>query len=172
MVQGDSAKIIANTAQSGNLLYSWAPVNDLSCRDCPETWASPSGSTVYTITATDGNKICRKEAKVQIYVKPCGIEIPAAFSPNQDSRNDVFFVYGNNCVKQIRQMVIYNRWGEVIWMRENFSASDPTNGWNGTYQGMLTPAGTYPYKIKAEMVNGNCWIMRELLICCGNFQFH
>ncbi|WP_229215181.1 T9SS type B sorting domain-containing protein [Dyadobacter bucti] len=155
MVQGDSVQVGIDTSPSTDFLYSWLPANDLSCTNCPETWASPPISTIYTITVTDKDKICKQEGRVQIYVKPCGVEIPAAFSPNQDSQNEVFFIYGNSCVKQIRQMFIYNRWGQVIWMRENFSASDPANGWNGTYQGMLTPAGTYPYKIKAELVNGN-----------------
>lgn len=32
--------------------YSWSPTNDLSCTDCPNPLASPSSSTVYTLTLT------------------------------------------------------------------------------------------------------------------------
>ncbi len=87
-------------------------------------------------------------------VRPCGIYPPTAFSPNHDGENDVFFVYGNSCVSKVKKMVIYNRWGEVIYMKENFAASEPSNGWDGNYKGQPTEPGVYPYKIKVEFKSG------------------
>ena len=99
--------------------------------------------------------MCSRDGKVRIVVKPCGLSIPDAFSPNQDEYNEVFFAYGNVCVKQIKEMTIYNRWGEVIYHQQNFAASDPAFGWGGMYHGTMSAPGEYPYKIQAELKDGN-----------------
>jgi gliding motility-associated-like protein len=39
-------------------------------------------------------------------------------------------------------MLIFNRWGEVIFESNNASV-----GWDGTYGGNLCPDGTYIYQI-------------------------
>lgn len=51
--------------------------------------------------------------------------------------------------------MIYNRWGEVIYEQSNFAASDPAFGWPGTYHGVVSSAGVYPYKIQVELKDGD-----------------
>jgi gliding motility-associated-like protein len=154
ITQGDSVQVQSLVEPTGEYKYNWTQPG-LSCTDCPDPWASPAVSTVFQLEVTDPNQVCDKTAKVQVYVKPCGIYAPAAFSPNQDAQNEVFFVYGNKCVKMIRAMAIYNRWGQVIFEKENFAASDPALGWDGTYKGQLSEPGVYPYKVKVELNNGS-----------------
>ena len=155
ITQGDSVQIHALAEPSGSYKYLWQANENLSCIDCADTWAKPNVSTLYNIGVSDENKVCNKSAKVKVSVKPCGISIPEAFSPNHDQYNEVFFAYGNSCVKEIKEMVVYNRWGEVVYMKQNFLASDPASGWSGTYKGMLSSPGLYPYKFKVELKNGN-----------------
>jgi hypothetical protein len=69
-------------------------------------WASPAVSTVYALQVTDAEEVCKQAAKVQVYVRPCGIYAPEAFSPNHDEMNEVFYVYGNKCVKLIKAMYL------------------------------------------------------------------
>ncbi len=154
MTQGDSVQVIALVQPPGQYKYRWESPADLSCPACDVTWAAPDKSTRYTVFATDPDEVCQKSGIVQIFVKPCGISVPDAFSPNQDNNNEVFFVYGSKCVKQVLKMVIYNRWGEVIFQRENFPASDPASGWDGRYNGLISESGVYPYKIKVELLSG------------------
>ncbi|NIJ54221.1 T9SS type B sorting domain-containing protein [Dyadobacter arcticus] len=153
ITQGDSVQVQSLVEPAGEYRYYWQQPG-LSCTNCPSPWASPKASTVFLLQVTDPNAVCEKNAKVQVYVKPCGIEAPEAFSPNQDEMNEIFFVYGNKCVKMIREMTVYNRWGEIIFRKTNFPFSDPSSGWDGTYQGLLSAAGVYPYKIKVELNNG------------------
>jgi len=155
ITQGDSVQIGALVNPAGSYDYFWQENGSLSCSNCAETWVSPNVSSSYVVAVSDPGKVCNKEARVKISVKPCGISIPDAFSPNSDQYNDVFFAYGNTCVSLIREMVVYNRWGEVVYMQQNFSASDPSYGWTGTYKGMLSSPGLYPYKFKVELKNGN-----------------
>jgi gliding motility-associated-like protein len=45
--------------------------------------------------------------------------VPNAFSPNDDLKNDVFYVRGN-CITTMT-FAIYDRWGEKV-----FESKDPT----------------------------------------------
>ncbi|GGH24244.1 hypothetical protein GCM10007423_07530 [Dyadobacter endophyticus] len=154
ITQGDSVHVEPIIEPSGSYAYHWDQ-SGLSCSDCPDPWASPGQSTLYQLDVSDPDKVCMRQARVQVYVKPCGIEIPDAFSPNNDQLNEIFYVYGNACVRQVREMFIYNRWGEVIYQKSNFAASDPSAGWDGSYHGQKTAPGVYPYKIRVELTNGS-----------------
>ncbi|MCP4137476.1 MAG: hypothetical protein GY754_41295, partial [bacterium] len=46
---GASVDLVA----TGAISYSWSPTTDLSCTDCPNPVASPSGFTTYTVTGTN-----------------------------------------------------------------------------------------------------------------------
>jgi len=151
---GDSVEISVKAEPQGDYQYVWNNTGSLSCPDCVETWAKPLRTTEYTVTVTDADKICSKQESVSVHVKPCGIVIPEVFSPNDDQINDVFFVKGNTCVKQILEMSIYNRWGEMIYNQKNFQPSDPTQGWPGTYNNKPSTPGVYLYKIKVELEDG------------------
>ena len=39
-------------------------------------------------------------------------------------------------------MMIYNRWGQKI-----YETTDPNSGWDGTYNNIPSPLGTYVYKV-------------------------
>ncbi|MCB0551167.1 MAG: gliding motility-associated C-terminal domain-containing protein [Phaeodactylibacter sp.] len=66
--------------------------------------------------------------------------LPNAFSPNDDSVNDIFV--GKGYLEGVRsfELSIWNRWGEQI-----FSSNDPLLGWNGRKNntGKPAPAGVY-----------------------------
>jgi len=158
IAMGDSALITALVEPAGDYRFLWREERDLSCTDCAETWAHPLKSTFYTVTVTDADKICTREGKVAVTIKPCGISIPDAFSPDNDGINDVFFVYGNNCVTGISEMAVYSRSGEMIFNRKNISASDAGSGWDGKYKGHASEPGLYAYRIKVTLLSGE---MRE-----------
>ena len=61
---------------------------------------------------------------------------------------------GSACTRQITELVIFNRWGEVIFRNQNFPPSDPASGWNGMYQGVMAGSGTYAYTLLVNYVTG------------------
>lgn len=154
MTQGDSVRVEPIVGPAGSYRYQWDKPG-LSCTNCPAPWASPAQSTLYELQVSDADGVCTRGARVQVYVKPCGIDVPDAFSPNNDQFNEVFFVYGNACVRRVSEMFIYNRWGEVVFQKADFAPSDPLVGWDGTYKGQKSEAGVYPYKIRVELKNGS-----------------
>ena len=45
-------------------------------------------------------------------------------------------------------MYIYDRWGNLMFVNENFSPNDPNQGWDGTYNDNLVEQGVYVYVFK------------------------
>jgi gliding motility-associated-like protein len=144
--EGESVVLTA----SGGISYTWSPSNGLSCDDCAVTTASPSSSTIYTVTATDALG-CQGEADVLITVIPnCGeVFVPTVLSPNgaQQDDNRMACVYGN-CIQSMNYS-IYNRWGEKV-----FETQDPSNCWDGTYKGKPMNPGVFVYKLQATLITG------------------
>ena len=68
--------------------------------------------------------------------------IPDIFTPNGDGINDSFEV--KSYFLSSFKMLIYNRWGEVV-----FQSEDAANGWDGNINGKPAPAGYYVFKIEA-----------------------
>lgn len=154
MVQGDSVQIRALIDPDGPYAYRWEPSTGLSCVSCADPWARPDRSVKYTIFASDPLEACNKSAKVTLTVKPCAVYVPDAFSPNYDGNNDVLIVYGGHCIKMIKKLTIYNRWGEIIFQHENFVGGDRGAAWDGFYHGLMSNPGVYPYKVQAEWASG------------------
>ena len=66
--------------------------------------------------------------------------IPSAFTPNGDNINDFFSV--TDGIYNNFQMLIYNRWGTLV-----FQTNNPSPGWNGTFEGSEAPSGSYSYRV-------------------------
>jgi PKD repeat protein len=62
---GESVQLQA----SGATQYKWSPATGLSCTDCPNPVASPTGTTTYTVT-TANSEGCRDTARITITVLP------------------------------------------------------------------------------------------------------
>lgn len=144
ITQGSSVQLNG----TGGGTYSWSPATGLSCTTCQNPNASPSVTTTYILTVTDGNG-CTDSDTVTVYVDiPCGeVYIPNAFSPNGDNQNDILFVRGA-CI-QFMDFYIYNRWGEQV-----FYTNDPAIGWNGTWRNKECESAVFTYYIRGNLLDG------------------
>jgi len=75
------------------------------------------------------------------------IFIPNAFSPNNDGLNDSFKVYGLDYECFTYRLLIFNRWGEMVFNSDNMKG-EPF--WNGKYNSLKVPQGVYYYTIIAK----------------------
>ena len=78
----------------------------------------------------------------------CYLDIPTAFTPNNDGLNDYWFprqVLGSRVTHF--KMQIVDRWGELIYE----SAALDGRGWDGKFNGKVQPAGVYIYLIEAQI---------------------
>lgn len=118
--------------------YSWTPVTDLSCSSCEGPEATPSVTTQYLLIVAD-DAGCVVSDSLVVRVTSPELLIPTGFSPNGDGVNDVFRALNKNLAKYTLQ--VYNRWGEKL-----FETTDPTEGWDGIYQGINQPMEVYTWQ--------------------------
>lgn len=70
--------------------------------------------------------------------------IPNTFTPDGDEFNQTFqAIFSSGYDPFDFNLVIFNRWGEIIW--ESFNSEI---GWDGTYRGLPVQDGTYTWKIE------------------------
>ncbi len=126
---------------SGYSNYLWTPSTDLSCTTCPSPITMTKDTITYTLEVTDEfGCITRKKIKILINDRcySADVDIPNAFSPNDDGINDVFSLkeHENMCSMDL---IVYNRWGNKVYEETNWN-----NRWTGQSQnGLPLPQGTY-----------------------------
>jgi gliding motility-associated-like protein len=120
--------------------YQWMPVTRLNDPTIADPVASPVANTVYQVSvlAPDG---CTAKASVDIKVYH-PLQMPNAFTPNGDGRNDVFRIPAFLQIILVN-FSVYNRWGERI-----FSTANSAEGWDGTLNGRFQPAGAYVWRVE------------------------
>lgn len=78
------------------------------------------------------------------------IYIPNAFSPNGDEFNEVFQPIVSDFDPSYYELLIYNRYGQVI-----YRSNDPSVGWNGIVQGTNQMAANNLYLYSLSLRDGN-----------------
>ncbi|MEM6964974.1 MAG: PKD domain-containing protein [Bacteroidota bacterium] len=63
----ETAPLNASVQIQDPVTFSWSPINDLSCADCPDPIASPAATTMYYVTATSSSG-CTSVDSVQVEV--------------------------------------------------------------------------------------------------------
>lgn len=94
----------------------------------------------YALTATN---VCGIATRViTVHKGYCKLAMPSAFTPNRDHQNDVFRVGNPSFIKEF-YMAVYNRWGQKV-----FETSNANTGWDGRFNGLDQPTGTYIWVIR------------------------
>ena len=118
---------------------------------CDSAMIFPAFSQTYLVTVRDSNG-CTASAPLQLLVRrdrPVGV--PTAFSPNGDGNNDVIFIFAQEGVLQgINYFRIFDRWGEEVFLAEDFQPNDPVFGWDGILDG--EPMNPQVFVFVAEVV--------------------
>ncbi|MFK7772919.1 MAG: gliding motility-associated C-terminal domain-containing protein [Saprospiraceae bacterium] len=137
----------------------WTPMifDSTSCMNCLNPTVSPLDDQVYTVEIFDING-CNGSDDILVEVdKNRNVYIPNVFTPNGDGYNDEFQVFSGPGVTQINSMQIFDRWGEVVFERNNLSPSafpDVANGWDGRFRGKIMNPGVFIYLIEVTFDDG------------------
>ncbi|PZF73654.1 PKD domain-containing protein [Taibaiella soli] len=101
----------------------------------------------YWLTASNGQ--CSSTDTAVVW-RSCYVDIPNAFTPNDDGSNDYFFPRQLLSRALIAfHMQIFNRWGQLIFE----TTSTDGRGWDGKLNGISQPTGVYIYMIEAAFEN-------------------
>ncbi len=75
------------------------------------------------------------------------LNMPSAFTPNSDGKNDIYKVHGQNIKSMYGK--IFNRWGQKL-----YEWHDINTGWDGKYKGNDVPPGAYFYVVSVAFEDG------------------
>lgn len=79
----------------------------------------------------------------------CEIYIPNVFSPNGDSKNDVFkAIPGTSCSLTQFSLKVFDRFGALV-----FESTAADTGWDGSFKGQNAPQATYVYVVQYELAD-------------------
>ena len=166
-VAGSSIKLQA-FAQTNNIIrWRWSGGANLSCVACPDPVARVVNDETIICTATNNfGCISSDTIRFKTFCPNTEVFIPNAFTPDGDGINDVFYVQSKG-IKLVKSMRIYNRWGEVVFEKNNFNPNDINAGWNGRIRGNLANSDVYVYicevvceKGAIQLLKGNVAVLK------------
>jgi gliding motility-associated-like protein len=147
IVEGQSSQL---TALPEGYNYQWSPSATLNSAVIYNPIASPTTTTTYNVTIRDGECVATRLVTVYVSDFICGrptVYVPNSFTPNADSKNDLFYVRANQLSKLY--FVIYDRWGEKV-----FETTSLETGWDGTFKGRPLDPDVYVYYLDITCVGG------------------
>ncbi|MEZ5041498.1 MAG: gliding motility-associated C-terminal domain-containing protein [Saprospiraceae bacterium] len=146
---------------------SWSPEEGVLIGDDLNAVLRPTHTTTYTLTLTDAGG-CSISDKITIFVdRTRPLFIPNAFSPNGDGANDTFTLYAGKSVESITQLRIFDRWGNLLFERQDFQPNNPELGWDGNFRSQTMNPGVFTYMFKVlymdnteEIITGEVTLIR------------
>jgi gliding motility-associated-like protein len=140
--------------------WEWTPSTNLSCNNCPEPVATIKQDIRYLVRITN---IYGCEATDTIsfrtFCESAQVYIPNAFTPDGDGSNDILMVRGKG-ISAVKHFRVFNRWGEVVFERNNFAPNDPLHAWDGKVRGVVQGPGVYVYTAEVVCDNGATYVYK------------
>ena len=109
-----------------------------------------SGLTVVKLYVRLDNELV-DSAEIRVTISESFLNMPNAFSPNDDGVNEIYRAKQPNGYKSIVEFhaYIFNRWGQKL-----YEWTDISKGWDGTYKGSPVKEGVYFVLVKARGADG------------------
>lgn len=155
--EGDSVHISVSipTSNQSITIEEWTSNSRIDCKDCLETIYFPKIDNELSVSIIDDNG-CISTAIFSMLVKELALEVytPNIFRPNSSADNNRFTLYSGANVENIESLTIFDRWGNLIYAKNNFSPNQPAEGWDGQMNGTAAKQDVYLFQFELLFKNG------------------
>lgn len=152
--EGDSICLVAASYNNFSGVYEWQPAELIKEQIQNKAKFIIKESTNITVKLIDSNG-CMVTDDIYINVKEkLKVYFPNSFSPDNNGINDKFTAFGDAAKWKVKELSIYDRWGEQVYTQKDFSPSDLIYGWNGKYHDMPVNSGVYVYYAVVKSISG------------------
>ncbi len=118
---------------------SWSFGDEESSNEMSPLYSYADTGTYNVWLYVENEYACKDSTSKQVRINPLyNIWVPNVFSPNGDLLNETFYVHGLNILKENFELIIFNRWGEIV-----FQSNDPKEFWDGKD----APQAVYSWKL-------------------------
>jgi len=108
----------------------------------------------YLISIGTQNGCTTKDTLLVRVFADADVQVPTAFSPNGDGKNDRLDVFLID-IKELIVFRVFNRWGQLL-----FETKDPAQKWDGTYLGKPQPLENYVWLAEVITMSGQKIVRR------------
>ena len=137
--------------------WSWTPSTNLSCNNCAEPVATIKNDITYIVKITNIFGCSATDSiSFKTFCESAQVYIPNAFTPDGDGSNDILMVRAKG-ISAVKHFRVFNRWGEVVFERNNFQPNDPGFAWDGRIRGVAGGPGVYVYTAEVICDNGKTY---------------
>lgn len=152
---GEKVELKANIIAPNQIkAINWSSETTVQNLDSFNILLYPLRSSYVGVEVIDSNG-CKDSDQLWITVlSNPDIKVPNIFSPDGDGFNDYFFIKTNKGVKSIREFKIFDRWGELLYFKNNLRLNVPIDGWDGKFNGTPVQVGVYVCYFTIELENG------------------
>jgi gliding motility-associated-like protein len=145
---------LAGIISGTDVTFYWSPEYNISETDTLSPVVTPSTDTTYTLHVISGKgcEAATDDVFIRVYKK---VTVPNAFSPNNDEINDTWKIDKLNTYPE-SETNVFNRYGQNV-----FHCAGYDTEWDGKYNGLPLPVGTYYYTIdlKTGLGNPSGWVV-------------
>ncbi|MEN9699571.1 MAG: hypothetical protein RLZZ301_769 [Bacteroidota bacterium] len=138
----DNQVVFTSTAQGASTYTYLVDQQEVAYHAATITHAYHHSGTDHPMQIVTNDYGCSDTVLGTIQVDPFTLYAPNTFTPNQDKHNEVFNVVTDFEVSDW-SLEIFNRWGQCV-----FQTTNPSQAWDGTYNGMACQDGNYNYVVK------------------------
>jgi gliding motility-associated-like protein len=159
---GDSVNLMVMLNDSSGASLIWTNLNNQNVIDSNSynLRVAPRAQTAYRVSATSALG-CETDTSIIVRInKERIVGAPGAFTPNNDGRNDNFFIQSNGKVTAVHVFRVYDRWGELVFEGLDLTPDDPDQGWDGTFKGEVMNSGVYAWYAEVEFIDGEREVLR------------
>ena len=145
------------TSTDGLVLWGWTFGDGQNSEEWQPTHKyNEPGHYPVVLTVEDDNNCVDSLSLIYVIRDIPSFYLPSTFIPESDiAENRVFRVIGNSISEENFEMLVFDRWGQVL-----FVSRHPENGWDGYVNSRLAPQGTYSYVIRYEDIEGKPKIVK------------
>jgi PKD repeat protein len=160
------APIVTNAADPNVLpikQYEWSPMQDVVCIDptCSLVKATVKNNVCFIVKATniygcsDTASIC-----IRSFCQGSQVFIPNAFLPLGDIPENRKLIVRASGIATVKSFRVFNRWGKVVFEKNNFPPNSPDFGWDGKFNGKPADQGVYVYTVEVICENGTPYFFK------------
>ncbi|MBX2876798.1 MAG: gliding motility-associated C-terminal domain-containing protein [Saprospiraceae bacterium] len=147
--------VLSAVSNYQNLQYQWSPADVLDCETCSRPNLLPLEDQVIVLEVTNEFGCTATDSIRVVVSKDYPIYAPNVFSPNDDGINDFFTIYArSNAVTDIQKLMIFDRWGKILFERSNIPVNSEIDGWDGFVNGKLAASGVYVFVADISFIDG------------------
>jgi gliding motility-associated-like protein len=139
---GEPVQFTNHSQGASNYIWDFGDGDQSNDKDPEHTFATPGVYEVCLVVFS--NEDCNDTICKQIIIPIA--DVPNAFSPNGDGKNEILFVKGFGVETLIFR--VYNRWGQLV-----FETNDLNKGWNGEYKGVAQEQDVYVFELDVVFEN-------------------